>query len=128
MSKNTLAFISVAVLTLLLPVAHFMTLPATTPVAPAPQIEQPLQRQAVNTVQSIPAAKVEQKSEPLSEDRRDKTDGQDQGIAKSTPTKVIAHYRTQQSARNIKFLTVYLNDIPEGSTRGFQTRPEGDRV
>lgn len=113
MSKNTLAFISVVIFSIILLVAYFTAPLSTKPIAPSPKTEQlQLQNQTSDTGQGVPIPKEKLSSGPVNESPRAKIYDQSQEIIKSTPTKVIVRYRTQQSARNIKFLTVYMNDIP----------------
>lgn len=115
MSKNTLAFTLIVISTIIVLVAYFTVPLSTTLVSSIPKMDQPqLQKQVSSTVQSvpIPIPKEEKNSEPVKEFHQAQRVDRSQEIIKSTSTKVVVRYRTQQTARNIKFLTVYMNDIP----------------
>lgn len=108
MTKNDLAFFIVVSSTLILLVLYF-----TYPLAIPTQQESPLvQHQEAKAIQYSQPPAVEDKANPNVGAQQQRIDKHSSELIKSTPIKAIVRFYTKPSARNMKFLTAYINGIP----------------
>lgn len=63
-------------------------------------------------MQTIPIQVEEKNSDSGNSAQQQKIDSQSSEIVKSTPTKAVVRFFTKPTSQNVKFLTVYINDIP----------------